>query len=513
LGERLLLKLRHKLLRCILYCLKVSFFFPITSCNPTNRAPTLEPPSFVIENALEEASEDPLLDIADYLPQDWWNLFNDPQLDIFIQKALERNPTIHLAHANILLAADNADYVRSTLYPTLLGTGDVAREKLSQTGLAFPNSTGSAAPSTGGVTPPFPPGGTLGLPVYFTQWETQLNFSYNFDVWDKNRNMVRAALGEMYSNVADEAYTRLQLGIAVAKVYFELQIDYKRQEIANAMIENRTKYFEFVRQRQVGSLENALTLHSAEFNTTGSKQNLLQIQGDIAVKEYQLKTYLADNFLEDIFNTRVVEQPLPRIPIPQNIPLRLIAHRPDIISQLWLIYSAGRQIEVAKAGFYPDFNLNAIFGFQSLELNQLFKRKSIYYDIDPAFALPIFEGGRLEANLSGSEVNYDRAIFQYNNLVLNAAKEVLDGIAVLRNSEQQMIEYKKQTQYQSENLKLTNLRVHNNLNSGIDYLVSEYTLLIAQDQELVLIGKTIDAILLLIKALGGGYEACYEEGL
>ena len=130
--------------------------------------------------------------------------------------------------------------------------------------------------------------------------------------------------------------------------------------------------------------------------------------------------------------------------------------------------------------------------------------------MDPAVLLPVFDGGRLKANLRGSEVNYDLAIYEYNRLVLNAVKEVLDGIAVLRNNELQLGEYRKIAERNQQNFQLTQLRTNNNLSSDLDLLNSQSKVLMARDQEVVALGETIQSILSLIKALGVGYEVCNE---
>jgi NodT family efflux transporter outer membrane factor (OMF) lipoprotein len=474
----------------------VILFGAVSSCSWSKRALPLDLPSTALEIARQDTASEVLIDSEDWVPSEWWNLFNDEQLTQFILTAFARNPTLQAAQASILLAIANADRVRATLFPYLFWGADVSMQKLSKTGVI----------PFGPISVPNTP--SAKIPVYFRLYETQLNLTYDFDIWGKNRNTLRAAIGEVRANIADEAFARLQLGISVAQVYYQLQIDYKLQQIAQALVTNREEYLTLIQKRVQDNLDNALTLLTAETNLAVARQVLLQIQGEIAVCEYQLKTYLAGDFEDAIFTVNVVDQPLPQVPFPCELPLHLIAHRPDIIAQLWLIGSAGRQIEVAKAGFYPDFNISALFGFQTIHFRELFRWPSVYYNVDPAVSLPIFDGGRLLANLHGSEVNYDLAIFQYNNLVLNAVKEVLDGIAVLTNSEQQLQQYEEALDYQEQILQLTALRMTYSLDSNLDYLNNEANLLNARNQEVVAFGNTLQAILALIKALGGGYDVC-----
>src|SRR5262249_37028422 len=156
-------------------------------------------------------------------------------------------------------------------------------------------------------------------------------------------------------------------------------------------------------------------------------------------------------------------------------------------------------------------NLVALFGYQTIHLHKLFQWKSSYFNVDPAFTLPIFDGWRLLSNLRISEVNFDLAVLHYNELVLNAAKEVLDGLAVLTNTYQQYKEVEHKTLDLEKLLHLTELRVAHDLNSRLDFLISQQNFLIALDQEIVAFGNAIQASLSLIKALGGGYyNACFE---
>ncbi len=438
------------------------------------------------------------------LPEDWWTLFKDPQLNEFISLALAQSPSLQKARAQITFAAASADRVKAALFPTLNWNADTSRQKLSTTGV-IPFGT----PSSTGVQPIVAPT-TSSIPEYFTLYETELNFAYEFDFWGKNRNTFRSALGEVQTRVAEEAFARLQLSYAVAQAYFHLQTDYKRESVLSSLVQERMEYRDLIQRRINANVDTALSLQNAEYYLAQAKQTLLALQGDIAVTENLLKALIAGNFEEEIWDVTILDEPLPSVPLPRDLPLHLIARRPDIIAQLWVIESAGRQIEVAKAGFYPDFNLTGFYGYQTIHFREWFKWPSSYFDADVAVSLPIFDGGRLIANLRGSEVNYDLAIIKYNDLVINAAREVLDGIAVLRNQmdQLQVLEAKSSTQEKLYNLSA--LRVEHNIDTNLDKYLSQGTYLVSQDEEVVAEGNAVQAMLALIKALGGGYDTCYE---
>lgn len=475
----------------------------VSACySPYDLAQPIDMPENAIESAVNETAENPLFEADGSLSQDWWSIFNDDQLTDFIETALEQNPTFQAAEAQIFSAMYQADKLRASLYPYIAWAADVQRQKLTKTGV-FPTST-PLTPVAGGISPaPIPP---QGIPFYFTQYETALDFKYDFDLWGKKRNALRAAIGEMKAKMAEEAFSRLALSISVAQAYFQLQIDYERLKIAEALAQNREKFSNLTEVRVQGNLESNIPHQTARTNVANAKQLLLQIQANAIIHENQLKAYLAGNFEDEIHEIHITEKSLPKIPLPRSLPLHLLSNRPDIMAQIWLIGSAGRRIQVAKAGFYPDINLMGYGGFQTIHLKKLFEARSGYGNLEMALTLPIFDGGFLEANLKESEVNYDLAIYQYNQLVLTAAKEVLNGISLLQNAKQQFDEYKSGANYQNEIFRLTKLRIKNNLNSTLDYLRSEQESLLAQEQEIIAFGNLLDAQLQLIKALGGGYD-------
>jgi multidrug efflux system outer membrane protein len=491
--------------RIVLNCLFL-FSLLIVCCGcfePHYYVQPIEPSYNALETSFKAVADDPSFQIADEIPQDWWELFQDDQLSHFIQKSLEQNPTLQIAQSKIESAKYDAERALAVLYPNITWTGDVLRDRLSKTGLAgvSPNSsvTSSAIPA------PAPPGI---LPFYFTQYETALNLQYDFDIWGKRRNTLRASIGEMGAKIADEAFVKLNLSISVAQTYFQLQTGYARENIAKKAIENHEETVRLIQQRVDRNLDNEQTLYIAQSNLILAKQVLLQIQGNNAINEYQLKAYIAGDFEDEICEFKISREKLPRVPMPAELPLRLIAHRPDITSQLWIIESAGWRIEVAKAGFYPDVNLMAYAGFQTIHFKDWFQGRSIYAAVDPAFSLPLFDGGLLDANLAGSQVDFDQAILQYNQLVLNATRDVLTGIAVLQNANLQLVEFDNEVKKQNQILALTIDRIAKNLDSDFNRLASERQVLNAQDYEVQALGSSYQASLLLIKALGGGYEAC-----
>lgn len=494
----------NKIVMVFLFIILTALTF--SGCSSRTCVPPRDVPEEALKKAICSASSDAIFQNEE-VPSEWWLLFDDPQLNACIQAALIQSPSLQSAHARILGAFYQAAVLQSSLFPYLNLGADVSHQKLSKTGV-IPFNTGPPGSGTPTIEAPATPGSSSMIPEYFSLYETELNLSYEFDFWQKNRNTYRAALGQVQANIAEEAFARLRLAISVAESYFSLQTDYTRRKIAQAYYDNRSRYSKLVERRVSSNLDNELSWQNAEVDVAEAQDRLLAVEGAIAVTEYQLKALMAGNFDEEFQQINIIQKPLPKVPLPQNLPLHLIAQRPDIAAQLWLIESAGRRVQVAKAGFYPDFNLTGLIGYQTIHISKWFLFPSTFYNIDPAFTLPLFDGGRLVANLRGSEVNYDLAILDYNNLVIQAAEEVLEALAVLRNSWQRLKEIERKLTHQKELHRLTSLRVSHSLNNDLDELNSEANVLTVEEQEAIALGRTIQGILELIKSLGGGYGNC-----
>ncbi|MFA6916571.1 MAG: TolC family protein [Parachlamydiales bacterium] len=474
----------------------------------TPRALPYEIPYPAVENEISAAAEDPIFEPKDWISEDWWVIFQDSQLDCLMAKALENNPSMQAAKARILAASYNVDGLAAALYPNITQGSSIQREKLSKTGVIPAGNSGTSItpsinPATGQPGIPIPSSG--GIPFYYTLYQSAFNFLYDFDLWDKNKNAVKAAVGQYNASVADEALARLVLSISVAQAYFQLQIDYKRQGIAKERVLNRERYLHINGRRLQQNLESMITFHEAENLLAVAKQNLIKIEADIEISKHLLKALIAGEF-DDEFSP--VALPIPKVPLPAQIPLHLISHRPDITTQLWLIESAGYQIEIAKVSYLPDVNIMGLYGLQTIHFRKFFEALSTFGFIGPTYTLPVYDGGLLQSQFDSAEVNYDLAIYDYNNLILTAVREVLDSLSLLTSAHKQYVVFEEETAYQDKILHLTELRKKNGLNSELDVLTRKETWLSSQDSQMVALGDTFQAILSLIKSLGGGYDVC-----
>jgi len=197
--------------------------------------------------------------------------------------------------------------------------------------------------------------------------------------------------------------------------------------------------------------------------------------------------------------------------LPDNLPLDLLGRRPDIVAARWRVEAAQGEIDNAKAQFYPNVNLSAFVGASSLgaglSLDQLFKSGSRVAGVGPAISMPIFEGGRLRAQLKGRVASYDGAIAGYNQTLTDALHDVADQVQSMRYATIQADNQRVATQAALANYKLAQQREQVGTVNMLAVLASESAMLAQRKLELDIQTRRADLRVSLIKAMGGGFDA------
>lgn len=462
----------------------VLFFFGCVGCVPVG-CPTEVYEAETFSEALDEATVCYCNDDADWPETNWWEVFQDSQLNDLIDQALAENPSIRVAEGKVLLAQQRAKGAASTLWPHLNFDADIMQQRFSQQGIL------------GSLLPP-----NL---LNFAQTELNFNFSYTFDWWHKNRNLLRAALGEAMAAAAEAIQARVILSVAVADHYFRLKLDATQTMIARQYVENRQLVTDLTSQRVQAGLDSELTLYDVKRQQTLADQQLKQAELVQEQDLIQLRAYLANDFQDVIDVECVVEHPLALPPIPECLSLDLLAHRPDVQAQRNRAIAAARRVQVAEAEFYPNINLAGLGGLQAIHLRDLFQSSATYGNIGAALHLPIFQGGYLQANLGAAHAEYVIAIETYNQTVLHAVKEVLDALAAVRSYFLQWEDLQRVLSDARDIYALSERRLLHNIDSALELARAEESYLAASGDERIAHYALLRAQLALYKALGGGF--------
>lgn len=408
----------------------------------------------------------------------WWAAFHDRQLSDLIATALTNSPNIRIAEARVRLAQRQADVTGANLGPTLDANGSAVREKLSPQGL-FPPPLGGSVFNLGQLT---------------------LDFNYEFDWWGKNRAALKAALAEVDATKAEAAEARLILSVALAQSYFKLQSDAAKIAVAQAMLTKQQGLLHLLKLRARNGVTSDLPMDRYASGIATLNLDIARLSELDKLDRNAIAALMgqAPAVGDAIYITADVAPTLPEV-----IPADLIGSRPDITAQNLEIQAASSMIDTAKADFYPNINLGASVGFQSLGLRRLLQSGSEMAAVGPAIHLPIFDGGRLRAHLGANYAQYDIAVETYNQTVIGAMRDVNAASVSLQALKQQMLAERTVVAALERTRHLAEARYRRGMEDYLSVLQAEIPLLDAQQTQIDLDARQLAVTLSLIQSLGG----------
>ncbi|WP_448174368.1 efflux transporter outer membrane subunit [Rhizobacter fulvus] len=422
--------------------------------------------------------------VASALPlaADWWHAFGDSTLDGLVERALAGNPSLKVAQARleraqaVIAGAQSADGLKVN------GEFDATRQRFSKNGIYPP-------PLGGGI---------------FTIGTAQIGASYDFDFFGRNRAAIEAAVGAQRAAQADVQAARIVLASNVARTYVQLGRLFEQRDVAARALKQRDETLSLIRQRVSGGLDTNVELRQGEGLLPESRQQIEQLDEQVALARHTLAalTAQAPNALDALV---VPLRTVQAVAVPDTLPADLLGRRADIAAARWRIEAATSDVKNAKASFYPNINLTAFVGLNAIGLDRLVRSGSEQYGIGPALTLPIFDAGRLRANLRGKTADLDAAIESYNGAVLDAVHDAADQISSVRSIARQQAEQAKAQAAAESAYDLATQRYKAGLGSYLTVLNAESTVLNQRRLATDLKARALDVQIALIRALGGGY--------
>jgi NodT family efflux transporter outer membrane factor (OMF) lipoprotein len=192
--------------------------------------------------------------------------------------------------------------------------------------------------------------------------------------------------------------------------------------------------------------------------------------------------------------------------LPGDIAIGLVGRRPDVVAARWRVEAAAQRIGVARAGFYPNVSLDGLIGYASFGLSNLFTGASVIGSAGPAVSLPIFEGGRLQANYRGARGSYDVAVARYDETLLKALRDAADAATSLRSLDARQRSAEAAAEREGSAYRLTRMRYEGGLANYQAVLIAENALIEARDQAAALRLRGFVLDIALADALGGGFR-------
>lgn len=439
-----------------------------------------------LSHAEKLAHESGAFQAGDWPNENWWEVFSDPQLNRYIEVAFAKSPTLERADARVEVAKQLMKERRSLFFPRIDLDFDDNWQYLSKNG--FFRSFAPVVP--GNVNDIF----------------ATLDLAYDFDLFGRNRHLFYAALDFYRAQRAENAETRLFLSAAVAKTYFEIQADEERLQLTKKWEGRRRSLAHLHAMRERAGLDNEIILLDADKNLLTLEKLVVSVQEAMTLNVHLLRTLMGENPDQEEKPTILHFPFTEAIALPENLGADLLARRPDLMAQIWRVEAKAAEIGAARASFFPNINLLAFAGFEALHFNQLFSWASRTGSLNPALHLPIFTGGKLQANLRKQKAEFEEAVAHYHELLLRASREVVDQLALLRFLEEQLEIQRLTVENVKNHAELTFSRYSYGIANYMDALRIEEKLFEAEIDEVDLRLKKKQAWVNLVRALGGGYH-------
>ncbi len=430
------------------------------------------------------------LSIAQWPKTHWWKIFADPQLDELVSEALRGSPTLAQAAARVRGAQAIEGTQDARLRPHLDANLGVSRLRYSE------NGTASA--------------------VLAGTWQTlgqgSLDGGYEVDLWGKNRAALEAVIGRARATDVDEQGARLVLAFNVVQAYIELARLTNQLHIEQQILSDAVGIHDLAEKRLAAKLDNQIDLVQAQTTALTARTRLLAIQESLELTRNRLSALVGQGpDRGEAIRPPNLSSSL-SLAVPSQLPVELLGHRPDVVAQRWRVEAASEDIKVAKAQFYPNMNLSAVIGLQSLGLGSFANSGSKLFSVGPALSLPLFDGGRLRANLASQDAAYDLAVEQYNQTLVDALHDIADQLASIRWLTPRLNEQQRTVDTAEEAFRLVEQRYAAGLATYIQVL-SAQAVVSTQRRDLTdLQARGLGLQASLARALGGGYRPESFEG-
>jgi multidrug efflux system outer membrane protein len=447
--------------------------------------PKYQRPSAPVPSRFKESAA-PTTQVSATTPiaySDWWRVFDDPVLDGLEKEADAANQDIRVAVARVDQAEASSRHARSFLYPTVsLGTS-ASRTREAQN---RPNN-----------------GNTFGRAATFNDFQLPLFFSYEIDAWGRVRHSLESARDVYQATEADLRFVRLSVEANVALDYYSLRENDVERAILDATIDELQQALDVNTNRFRAGIASELEVKQAK---TLLDQTKAQAQAlDVQRAELEHAIAVLDGRSASEFS--LPRSPLDGLPpsIPPGLPADLLARRPDITEADRNVAAATAQIGVARTAYLPQLSLTGFLGFESTNTASLFNWQNTIASLGAAALTPVFNGGRIRADVDQARAAYRGSLAQYVKTVLTAYQEVEDQLASLRilsdeaQSETDAVGDAKRAEEIAMN------RYKSGLVGYLDVLVAQTTLLSNQRAAAQIGGQRMVATVVLVKALGGGW--------
>ena len=446
--------------------------------------PDYTKPSAPVTPAYKEADGWKIAEPSDHLPRgQWWAVFGDPELGQLEEQVATANQNLKIAEARLREARALVRFNRAALFPTISTSvgGASVRDSANRPFLSPNASTGSS--------------GDLLL---------SLDMSYEIDLWGRVRRTVAAARIEAQATAADLETAQLSLQAELAMDYFELRAADAQQQLLDETVKAFEAALQLTTNRFQGGAAPKSDVAQAQTQLDTTKAQAT----DVTVQRAQLEHAIATLIGKPPAAFSLPPRPLATLPpdIPVGMPSQLLERRPDIAAAERRVAEANAEIGVTKAAFYPSLTLGGTAGLESTSIASWFTWPARFFSLGPTLTQTLFDKGRRRAATDVAFAQYDATVAGYRQTVLTSFQEVEDNLAALRILSRELDEQDAAVSAAQRALSLSNDRYKAGIDSYLNVITAQATLLNNQRTAVNLEMQQMTASVELIKALGGGWN-------
>lgn len=423
---------------------------------------------------------------ADAIPRGtWWTIFNEPELNKLEPQIETANQTLAQADANLRAARAEIRVRNADRFPTISTTPSVSGVRES-TNRPYFNIT----QANNGVA-------DIQLPI---------EASYEVDLWGAIHRNIAAGREEAQATAADRQTVLLSLQAELALDYFNLRIDDALQQLLNDTVVQYEDALRITTNRYNGGIAVKSDVTQAQ-----TQLETAQVEAtDVAIERAQFEHAIANLIGQAPASLTVRYSPLPidtQPPvIPSGLPSSLLERRPDIAAAERRAAEGNEAIGIAQAAFYPSLNFNTVVGLESTAITSLFVPGSLVYSVGPVLAQTLFDAGRRRGIKEEAIASFDRDSATYKQTVLTAFQQVEDNLVALRVLQQEATQQHTATASAQESERIFNNRYVGGVDTYLQVITAQTTALNNERNDIDILRRRMDATILLVKVLGGGWD-------
>jgi NodT family efflux transporter outer membrane factor (OMF) lipoprotein len=414
----------------------------------------------------------------------WWEAFSDPQLNELETRASQDNQNLKAAYARLREARDDTRVARADYWPMLTGAASESRARTS------PNS------------PRIPPG----TPPLGNDFDVEADVSYELDLWGRVRNEVASAKASQQASAADVASMNLSLCAQVAMDYYRLRSEDRQIVLLDQAVSDFGQSLQLTQNLYNGGAAALVDVAQAQAQLANARTQAADVRLQRSQSEHAMAVLLG----ETPSSYHLPPNPMTRELLPPaldpGLPSALLERRPDVAEAERRVAAANAQIGVARAAYFPRFDIAGTAGFNSAHASNWLTAPSLFWSLGPQVSVPLFEGGRLRAQTDRAKAVYTEQVANYRNTVLSAYQDVEDNLAALRQLELESYTQADAVEATDVTLQQAQYRYRAGAATYLEVAIAETNALQAQLAAVSIQTRRLNASVLLVKALGGGWQ-------